>query len=61
MESAGKDRLEELADVYEILNALAMLENSTIKEVEEIAKNKSEKRGAFNKRIFLEEVIENEQ
>ena len=61
LEAEGKDRLEELADVYEILNALAMLENSSIKEVEQIAKKKSDKRGAFDKRIFLEEVIQNEQ
>lgn len=55
--ASGTERLEELADVYEILIALAKLENSDIKNVEKIALEKSVKRGAFNKKIFLEGVI----
>ena len=56
--ASGKDRVEELADVFEILKALAKLENSDIEEVFKIAKEKAEKRGAFEQKIFLEEVIE---
>lgn len=56
IESSGHNRLEELADVYEIMKALAKLENSTIEEVVLIAKEKSEKRGAFEERIYLESV-----
>ena len=58
VEAAGRDRLEELADVYEILKALAVLENSSIEEVQKIADAKAQKRGAFKDRIYLEEVIE---
>ncbi len=56
--ASGKDRVEELADVFEILKALAKLENSDIEEVSKIAKEKAEKRGAFEQKIFLEKVIE---
>ena len=58
VEAVGSSRLEELADVYEILKALAVLENSSIEEVQKIAEAKAQKRGAFNDRIYLEEVIE---
>ena len=48
--------LEELADVLEILNYLAKLENKTIDDITYIAAKKSEKRGTFEKRIFLEKT-----
>lgn len=57
IEATGKDRVEELADVLEIITALAKLENSSLEEVIEVAKEKSNARGAFDKRIFLEKVI----
>lgn len=57
----SKARIEELADVYEILSALAKLENSSIDEVALVAKAKADKRGAFDKKVYLEEVEENEQ
>ncbi len=57
VEASGVDRVEELADVIEIVRALAKLENSTLEEVISVAHEKSEKRGAFEERIFLEKVI----
>ena len=54
----GDDRVEELADMLEIMRALAKLEGKTLQDVIEIADIKSEKRGAFEKKIFLEKVIE---
>lgn len=51
-----KDAVEELADLLEIMHALANYHNSTIHEVEEIRKQKSEKRGGFKEKIFLIEV-----
>ncbi|QTC41493.1 nucleoside triphosphate pyrophosphohydrolase [Bacillus sp. V3] len=48
--------LEELADVMEIIHALAKSHGSTLKEVEEIRRKKAEKRGAFDEKIFLIEV-----
>ena len=56
-----KSRIEELADVYEIISALAKLENSSINEVALVAKSKADKRGSFDKKVYLEEVEENEQ
>ncbi len=58
LEASGKDRVEELADMVEIINALANLENSTLEEVIEIAKEKALKRGAFKDKVYLEKVIE---
>ncbi len=55
--ATGKDRVEELADMLEIMKYLARLENSTIEEVTTIAQEKSAKRGAFEDKIFLEKVL----
>lgn len=57
LESSGKDRLEELSDMLEIIIALASIENSSLDEIISIAKDKSKKRGSFNKKIYLEKVI----
>ena len=57
LESSGKDRIEELADMLEIIKALAKLENSNLEEVIEVANEKIKKRGAFDKKIYLEKVI----
>ena len=48
--------LEELADVLEIIQALAICHGASIEKVEEIRKQKSEERGGFEQRIFLVEV-----
>ena len=58
IESTGDDRIEELADMIEIMRVLANLEGKTLQDVIECANNKSEKRGAFKEKIFLEKVIE---
>ena len=52
------NRIEELADMLEIIASLAKLENKTLNDVINVAKLKSEKRGGFENRIFLEQVIE---
>lgn len=61
IEASGDDRLEELADVLEIIRAMAKLENASLEDVIRIADEKSNKRGAFDKKIFLEEVISKEK
>lgn len=58
LESSGDDRAEELADMLEIIRALAKLEGKSIQDIIEVADNKNEKRGAFQEKIFLEKVIE---
>ena len=57
LEASGKDRIEELADMLEIIIALSKLENSNLDEVIEVSKEKVKKRGAFDKKIYLEKVI----
>ena len=59
IEAKGNDRIEELADMLEIMRALAKLEGRTLQDVIECAEVKKEKRGAFEEKIFLEKVIEN--
>ncbi len=54
--SSGKDRLEELADLLEIIKCLAEIENSSLDEVIDIADDKSNKRGSFKDKIFLARV-----
>ena len=55
--ATGSDRIEELADVLEIIRTLAKLENTDLQDIINIANIKADKRGAFDKRIFLEKVI----
>ncbi len=55
--SSGTDRLEELADMLEVIKSLAILENKNLNDIILLAEQKSSKRGSFKKRIFLEKVI----
>lgn len=47
---------EELADIYEVLLALASAFGISQDELEKTRRNKATKRGAFKQKIFLEEV-----
>lgn len=60
IEATGDERVEELADMLEVIRALANLENKHLNDVIAIADKKNEKRGAFEEKIFLEKVIESE-
>ncbi len=44
--------------MIEIIKYLAQLENSTLEEVITMAKEKGSKRGTFEKKIFLEKVLQ---
>ena len=48
--------LMELADILEVVEALAKNQGSSFDEVLELKKQKQEKNGAFEKRIFLVSV-----
>lgn len=61
IESTGQSRIEELADMLEIIKSLAKLENKSLDDVIELANRKKEKRGAFEYKIFLEKVITHEE
>lgn len=56
--SSCSSRIEELADMLEVIKALAILEDSTLEDVINVAKEKVKKRGSFEKRIYLEGVKE---
>ncbi len=57
LSATGKDRIEELADMLEIIKYLAKLENATLEEIIAIAQEKGAKRGTFENKIFLERVL----
>ncbi len=48
--------LEELADLLEVMRAVAAVRGSSFEQVESIRRDKAEKRGGFTKRILLLEV-----
>ena len=53
LNSSGKERIEELADMLEAMISLAKLEGKELEDVIEVAKVKRLKRGGFNKKIYL--------
>ena len=57
VEEYKKDRnTDELADIIEVVYALAKLHGCTPEQLEQIRLDKAQKRGGFDKKIFLEEV-----
>ena len=48
--------LEELADLLEVIRAVAAARGSSIEAVEDIRRQKAAKRGAFEKKLLLKEV-----
>ena len=54
--SSGKNRLEELADMLEVMISLASLDDATLEDIIELADKKRNKRGGFKEKIFLESV-----
>ncbi|MCR5109264.1 MAG: nucleoside triphosphate pyrophosphohydrolase [Lachnospiraceae bacterium] len=50
--------IEELADLLEVVYAAAKARGYSLEELEMIRASKAAKRGAFEKRIFLKEVME---
>lgn len=56
-----ENSIEELGGVIEVINAIMKLKNYKIEEVYRVMKEKVEKKGAFNNKIFLEYVDEEKQ
>lgn len=50
--------IEEMADMLEVLYAIAAARGYSVEELERVREAKAEKRGGFSDRIFLEKVIE---
>ena len=57
IESTGDDRVEELADMLEIIRTLANLENRHLNDVIAIADKKNEKRVLLMKKFFLKKSL----
>ena len=56
IEEFSKDEsIEELADIFEVLDAIADYKKLEKEDVERIKEKKAEERGAFKKKIILEE------
>ena len=50
------ERLEELADLLEIMIALGGIEGKTFEDIIKVCEHKRLERGSFNDRIYLEDV-----
>jgi predicted house-cleaning noncanonical NTP pyrophosphatase (MazG superfamily) len=50
------EAVEELADVLEILNALLKIHNTSFEQVERIRREKADKNGAFEEKVYLVDV-----
>lgn len=55
-----KERIEELADMLEVINSLAKIEGKSIEDVMRVAKDKKQQKGGFEGRIYLESVEDDE-
>lgn len=52
-----EQRIEEIADMLEVLSALIHIENKDLASVISVMDKKRESRGGFSKKIFLEKTI----
>ena len=50
--------IEELADLLEVIRACAVARGHSVEELEQVRAEKAAKRGSFEKKILLKEVIE---
>ena len=52
--------IEELADILEVIYAIAKAKGTSIEELEKVRLEKAEKRGGFDEKILLIETVVNE-
>lgn len=57
--SSSKERIEELADMLEVISTLSSLENSDLQSVLSVMEEKRKRRGSFSKKLFLEKIVKN--
>lgn len=53
---SSKESLEELADMLEVIRALAVVHGATWEELEALREKKAEARGGFQERVYLIDV-----
>ncbi|MBQ8219079.1 MAG: nucleoside triphosphate pyrophosphohydrolase [Bacilli bacterium] len=51
-----EDRLEELADLLEVMLSLSKTQNNNLEDIIDVCKTKRLKRGGFDKKIYLIDV-----
>ena len=56
LNASGEERIEELADMLEVMIYLAKLEGKDLDDIIDICNKKHEKRGGFEEKIYLEDV-----
>lgn len=56
---SSKESLEELADILEVIRALAVVHGETWEELEALREKKAEARGGFQERVYLIDVDDN--
>lgn len=61
LDSSFDDRIEELADMLEVIEALACTCGKSLDDVLIVKNNKKNKRGGFENKIFLEKVLTNKK
>ena len=52
---------KELADVLEVIRAIANVKGKTLEDIIKLADDKRNKRGGFSKRVYLEKSIQKEE
>ncbi|XRG81140.1 nucleoside triphosphate pyrophosphohydrolase [Rossellomorea sp. GAMAL-10_SWC] len=57
--ASTEETVGEIADILEVLYALAETKGITIEEIEKVRLQKKEDRGGFKERILLKHVVEN--
>ena len=56
LEAKDEERIEELADLLEVILALGKIEGKTFEDIINVCEQKRVKRGAFEQKIYLEKV-----
>ncbi len=55
-EFSASESIEELADIMEVIDAIAKIKNFSAEEIRAAQQKKAEERGRFDKRIILDEA-----
>lgn len=56
LNASGEERIEELADMLEVMIYLAKLEGKELNDIIDTCNKKHDKRGGFEEKIYLEDV-----
>ena len=56
LNASGEERIEELADMLEVMIYLAKLEGKNLNNIIDVCNKKHDKRGGFEEKIYLENV-----